>query len=507
MRLRRFFIRLIIVLSQWFRWLSIQLHHLANRLKHSTETNEPVETAETNPQMSAESAALEDWLAHVRPNPPADWLDKVSQGAPQLLDPQLRPSRPPGPPPPRRQTFKGASSHRPRSATDRARPQSQPFKQIRFQPTRSLPNQSKVVPTASPLAETTFSSSSGSTAEPAEATDDGPPLSRDGSSDDGSSSEIINNQDKNQSIEADPTNWPPLETTAHNPTADNIATFSDRADDSISLDSLYPEEGGDGRTAEPTSESLQALESGKSRLQIETVSSNADPAPKTANRILSHLHTSQNAQNADERLLTNPEDQSQQSTNFASYTTLTIARLITYPFTWLMRLPKRWPHVGQDGILSNPERRLEINFAEKEQQGKANSAVQRGKSISASINKNAHHQPSVNILKSSPTLYTTLNVTSPIPENLWPTLAETAVQKSTKSITKTPAQIDFPTGRPSSKPYSKAMDAGQTITADFWPPLPRTNFDETAETESTIEVEERRRIRLNFEQRGPEWNE
>ena len=97
----------------------------------------------------------------------------------------------------------------------------------------------------------------------------------------------------------------------------------------------------------------------------------------------------------------------------------------------------------------------------------------------------------------------------------WPPLAETAApnhKSGPKKKRPIPAPPDYPPGqRPNTvageiPPEVRQPLAGKPITADLWPALPDTFLDDMPTWEDDLYTDERRQ-RLDFEQRGPEWNE
>jgi hypothetical protein len=111
---------------------------------------------------------------------------------------------------------------------------------------------------------------------------------------------------------------------------------------------------------------------------------------------------------------------------------------------------------------------------------------------------------------SAPDIFQPRSARSPsgTPNDFWPSLptgvsVETAVPKSAFAEKQLEAPLK---GRGVAVSTLKSVD-GRKITAAFWPALPQTFLDESA-LENDLALEpETDRLRHDFEQRGPEWNE
>jgi hypothetical protein len=97
--------------------------------------------------------------------------------------------------------------------------------------------------------------------------------------------------------------------------------------------------------------------------------------------------------------------------------------------------------------------------------------------------------------------------------NFWPPLPEQSWTGKPDSGPTFPTPIAVPNGRKNRNvgQHHPAVDwhslTGQSIPADFWPALPKTYLDEKVTDKGNETEIDERRLRLDSEQRGPEWNE
>lgn len=472
MRLRRLFVSLFLALGQFYGWLAIISRWLANRLEQTAESTalpEPAPTASPEPEPALGQPPAH-WLAHVRREPPIDWLEKVRQGAPQLLDPQMRPSRPPAPPPARSPTIVRPAGHRPPSAAERTR--ARPLKQVAFRSAGPAATQTDkqsplVTPalTASLSAKTAFAGSPGSPPDTAEAAEDGPPL----------------------------------------------------PEGRLFLQAAFPDsDNQSGPTPATTAPPLRISSSDPADSLGVAVPASAPSTPPATAEIKRPAETAALPLKPSHRRMLFAADFPRQTPPGNKPDTLRLEEKVASPAPPARRVLKSRPAPPVPAPIRPSTRPLE----EIRQQPVNRPITSALEESSAVTNDDAPVRPPEETFTtgsspifSSPTMPDT---GSAVRADYWPPLPETTPQSHAAVPKELPIPAPaayLPAQRPSTAARNVSSEewpvaAAQPITADQWPALPNTFLDETAGWEEDFYAEEpERRLRLDFEQRGPEWNE